>query len=109
MIHDAPFPRELIHQIHRALSPDGVWLCSDIRSFPSFGENLENNPSAQIMYGFSLLVCLSSAMSQPGAEGLGTLGFNEPVARQMAKECGFRRFRTLEYETAVNSYYDIRP
>ena len=109
VVHDAPFPQALISEIYKSLKADGVWLCSDIRSFPTFKENLKSNPHAALMYGFSLLVCMSSAMSEQGGAGLGTLGFNEEVARRMSANAGFRSFEKLEYENAVNSYYQIRP
>lgn len=109
VVHDVPFPAQLIADIRGAIQPDGRWLCSDIRSFPTFAENLADNPNAYLMYGFSLLVCMSSAMSTENGAGLGTLGFNEQVARTMATEAGFSRFRKLEYENATNSYYEIRP
>ena len=109
VIHDVPFPNDLISNIRSALKPDGIWLCSDIRSFSQFKDNLSDNPGASLMYGFSLLVCMSSAMSVEGGAGLGTLGFNAEVARQMTKDAGFGSFRELEYQNAVNSYYEIRP
>lgn len=108
VVHDLPFPDRMIQDIKMALSHDGTWLCSDIRSFATFSDNLKSNPSAPLMYGFSLLICMSSAMSQEGGAGLGTLGFNEKVAQQMTLEAGFTKFRKLEYENATNSYYEIR-
>ncbi|MCY4128034.1 MAG: class I SAM-dependent methyltransferase [Gammaproteobacteria bacterium] len=109
VVHDTPFPDRLIAEIYAALRPDGTWLCSDIRSFPNFAKNLAENPSAPLMYGFSVMVCMSSAMSEPGGAGLGTLGFNSEVAQDMTAAAGFTRFRKLEYENAINSYYEIRP
>lgn len=108
VVHDAPFPQDLIGSIYGALSREGTWLCSDIRSFPTFAENLESNPSTALMYGFSLMVCMSSAMSVPGGAGLGTLGFNEVVAESMVRKAGFTHFEKLEYENAMNSYYEIK-
>ena len=109
VVHDVPFPQKMIEDVFAALEQNGTWLCSDIRSFPNFEENLRENPSASLLYGFSVLVCMSSAMSEPGGAGLGTLGFNEQVAQSMTSKAGFSRFRKLEFETAVNSYYEIRP
>ena len=109
VVHDTPFPDRLIDDIYAALKSDGWWLCSDIRSFATFSENLESNPHAPLMYGFSLMVCMNSAMSEEGGAGLGTLGFNEQVAREMSQVAGFTQFRKLDYETSVNSYYEIRP
>ena len=34
------------------------------------------NPMLAMMYGFSVSSCMSSALSEPGGVGLGTLGLN---------------------------------
>ncbi|MEC9251547.1 MAG: class I SAM-dependent methyltransferase [Pseudomonadota bacterium] len=109
VVHDAPYPERLIADVYGCLKADGTWLCSDIRSLPTFAENLTENPSAGLFYGFSLMICMSSSMSTPDGAGLGTLGFNEQVARDMTETAGFSRFERLEFGTAVNSYYEIRP
>ena len=109
VIHDAPFPGRLIADIRAALNGEGLWLCEDIRSFPSFEQNLNQHPLAPLLYGFSVLVCMSSGLSAPGGAGLGTLGFNEPVAREMTEAAGFKNFLRLDYDNPFNSYYVIRP
>ena len=109
VVHDVPFPDVLIADIYAALDRNGTWLCSDIRSFPKFADNVTDNPSAALLYGFSVMVCMSSALSEPGGMGLGTLGFNIDVAKEMTEEAGFTRFRKLAYESSINSYYEIRP
>jgi hypothetical protein len=63
---------------------------------------------AGLMYGFSLMVCMSSGLSTPDGAGLGTLGFNEVVARGMTSAAGFTRFRRLDYDNPMNNYYEIR-
>jgi len=55
------------------------------------------------------MICMSSSMSTPDGAGLGTLGFNEQVARDMTETAGFSRFERLDFGTSVNSYYEIRP
>ena len=109
VIHDTPYPAQMIDAIYAALKPNGVWLCSDIKSFPTFEENLMDNPSAALFYGFSLMVCMSSSMSTPDGAGLGTLGFNEKVARTMTQSAGFTRFENMEIDKGINNYYQIRP
>ena len=52
---------------------------------------------------------MSSAMSEPNSEGLGTLGFTEPVAREMVQKAGFTRFKRLEVNNLANAYYEVRP
>lgn len=109
VVHDTTHPADLLRAIRRALKEDGAWLCSDIRSFPTFEQNLAEHPLASLLYGFSVTVCMSASLSTPDGAGLGTLGFNEEVARSMATEAGFTRFTTLDYGNAINSFYDIRP
>jgi hypothetical protein len=55
-----------------------------------------------------VLSCMSSALSEPGGAGLGTLGLPESRARQMAAAAGLDRFRTLPVEHAVNAFYEVR-
>ena len=61
--------------IRKAIKHDGTWLIADVHGQPTFEQNLNDNPLAPVMYGFSVLCCMSSALSEPGGLGLGTLGF----------------------------------
>lgn len=108
-LHDMAHPDSVIRAIRKALKPDGTWLIADINCLPTFEENLAANPFAHMWYGFSVLCCMSSALSEPGGAGLGTLGFTEPVARKMAADAGFTRFRRLDVNNPVNAYYEVRP
>jgi 2-polyprenyl-3-methyl-5-hydroxy-6-metoxy-1,4-benzoquinol methylase len=108
-IHDMTHPAAVMRAIRKALKPDGTWLIADINAKPTFEENLADNPMAAMMYGFSVLTCMSSALSHPEGAGLGTLGFSEPVARQMTAEAGFTRFVRHDFDNPVNAYYEVRP
>ena len=107
-IHDMTHPQEMIGAIDDALAPDGTWLLVDIKGRETFAENVEKNPMASLMYGISVLSCMSSALSEPGGAGLGTLGLPASKAEEMASEAGFSRFRRLDIDHSVNSFYDIR-
>jgi SAM-dependent methyltransferase len=107
-MHDMTRPAEVITAIRRAIKPDGTWLIKDIRSRPSFRENLRN-PLLALFYGFSVSACMASALSEPGGAGLGTLGFNPEVARKMTAAAGFTRFRVLDFDDPANLYYEVRP
>ena len=109
VVHDTPYPDQLIASIRASLVEDGIWLCSDLRSYPTFEQNLAEHPGAASLYGASVMICMSSSLSMPDGAGLGTLGFNEVVAREMSAAAGFTRFRTMEYKNPMNSYYEIRP
>jgi 2-polyprenyl-3-methyl-5-hydroxy-6-metoxy-1,4-benzoquinol methylase len=108
-IHDMTDPQGMIHAIGEALAPDGTWLLVDIKGRETFAENVEKNPMASLMYGISVLSCMSSALSEPGGAGLGTLGLPESRAREMAAAAGLSRFRTLGIDHSVNAFYEIRP
>ncbi|MCZ6503680.1 MAG: class I SAM-dependent methyltransferase [Gammaproteobacteria bacterium] len=107
-IHDMTRPAEVISTIRRSLKNEGTWLIKDIRSHPDFKENLRN-PFLAMFYGFSVSACMSSALSEPGGAGLGTLGFNPAVARKMVTEGGFTRFLEHDFEDPSNLYYEARP
>jgi hypothetical protein len=99
----------MIHTIRKALKPDGTWFVADVKSLPTFEENLAKNPMTTLLYAFSVMGCMSSALSEPGGAGLGTLGFNESVARKMTAEAGFTRFKRHDFENPLNAYYEVRP
>lgn len=107
-IHDMTHPFEMIRAIRKALKPDGTWFIADVKSLPTFEENLEKNPMTTLLYAFSVMGCMSSALSEPGGAGLGTLGFNEAVARKATVEAGFSRFKRHDFENPLNAYYEVR-
>ncbi len=108
-IHDMTRPFEMIHTIRKAIKPDGTWFIADVKSLPTFEENLEKNPMTTLLYAFSVMGCMSSALSESGGAGLGTLGFNEAVARQTTAGAGFTRFVRHDFENPLNAYYEVRP
>jgi len=108
-LHDMAHPDAVMAQLRRAVAEDGVWLIADIKAYPSFEENVERNPMAAMMYGFSVLSCMSSALSEEGGAGLGTLGLHEERAREMTAAAGFRHFARLDIDHPVNAFYEARP
>jgi 2-polyprenyl-3-methyl-5-hydroxy-6-metoxy-1,4-benzoquinol methylase len=108
-IHDMTHPTQVIGAIRKAIKDDGTYLIADIKGFPTYEENLEENPMVALMYGFSVLSCMSSATSEPDGEGLGTLGFHEAVAREITSKAGFTRFTAHDFGNPLNSYYEVRP
>ena len=108
-IHDMTDPVGMMETIRSAIKDDGVWLLVDIKGRDSFAENIEKNPMAPMMYGVSVMSCMSSALSEPGGAGLGTLGLPESLARTMTADAGFTRFRRLAIDHPVNAFYEVRP
>jgi 2-polyprenyl-3-methyl-5-hydroxy-6-metoxy-1,4-benzoquinol methylase len=108
-IHDMTDPAGMMRTIRAALRDDGTWLLVDIKALDTFAENAARNPMAPLMYGISVLSCMSSALSEPGGAGLGTLGLSAGRAEAMARDAGFTRFRRLPVDHAINAFYEVRP
>jgi 2-polyprenyl-3-methyl-5-hydroxy-6-metoxy-1,4-benzoquinol methylase len=108
-LHDMTHPADVIRRIRRALRDDGTWFVADIKAHPTYEENVARNPMAAMMYGTSVLTCMSSALSAPGGAGLGTLGLHADLARKMAEEAGFTHFEPLDLGHPVNAFYVVRP
>ncbi len=108
-IHDMTDPQSMMAAIRGAVADDGTWLLVDIKALDTFTENAAKNPMASLMYGISVMSCMSSALSEPGGAGLGTLGLPPSRAEAMARDAGFTRFRKLPVDHAINAFYEVRP
>jgi ubiquinone/menaquinone biosynthesis C-methylase UbiE len=108
-LHDMAHPERVMRAVRQSLRPDGVFLICDIKARDSFDENVRRNPMAAMMYGTSVLSCMSSALSEADGLGLGTLGFPESLARKMCAEAGFSRFEPIDFGHPVNAFYVVRP
>jgi 2-polyprenyl-3-methyl-5-hydroxy-6-metoxy-1,4-benzoquinol methylase len=106
-LHDMTRPEETMAAIRRAIRPDGTWLVKDIRCTPEPRDNLKN-PVAAMLYGFSVASCMSSAMSEPGGAGLGTLGLDPDRLSRMTAAAGFGTCRLHDFGEPANLYYEIR-
>ena len=99
----------VMRRIRAAIAPEGVWLIAAIKAKESYEANVAKNPMAALMYGTSVLTCMSSALSHAGGLGLGTLGFHEGLAREMTEAAGFTQFEPLDLGHPVNAFYVVRP
>ena len=108
VLHDLPRPHDAMAAAGRNLADDGWWLVADIKG----RGNLESNrkiPVLPYMYAMSVFYCMSSALSEPGGEGLGTLGLHPARLEEMVRSEGFTRFTRHEVESdPTNWYYEIR-
>jgi SAM-dependent methyltransferase len=107
-LHDMTRPADTIAAIRRTIRDDGTWLIKDIRCDDSWETN-RRNPMLALLFGFSVSTCMSSALSEPGGAGLGTLGFTTQVAERMVRAAGFSRFTVHDFEDPANLYYEVRP
>jgi 2-polyprenyl-3-methyl-5-hydroxy-6-metoxy-1,4-benzoquinol methylase len=107
-LHDMTRPADAVAAVRRAISDDGTWLVKDIRCSPDWQAN-RGNPMLAMMYGASITACMSSALSEPGGAGLGTLGLDPVRLERMVRDADFRSFAVHDFEDPANLYYEIRP
>jgi ubiquinone/menaquinone biosynthesis C-methylase UbiE len=104
-LHDMGDPAAAARHIRRALGADGTWLIVEPMAGDTVQDNL--NPVGRVYYGFSTLLCLPNALSQPGGATLGAQA-GEAAIRDVVLGAGFGRFRRVA-ETPFNVVYEARP
>jgi SAM-dependent methyltransferase len=107
-LHDMTRPDAAAAAIRRALTEDGTWLVKEIRCDDTWAGN-RRNPMLAMFLGFSVATCMSSALSEPGGAGLGTIGLPPRALERLVREAGFTRFQVHDFEDPANLYYEIRP
>jgi 2-polyprenyl-3-methyl-5-hydroxy-6-metoxy-1,4-benzoquinol methylase len=104
VLHDAVDPQRLLTAIHEALTPGGVHVCLEINCADRAEDNV--GPIATLLYGFSLLYCMTTSLAHGGA-GLGTLGLPAARLRGLAARAGFGRVRHVEMDNPFNNLYEL--
>jgi 2-polyprenyl-3-methyl-5-hydroxy-6-metoxy-1,4-benzoquinol methylase len=107
-LHDMTRPDAAASAIRRVIEPDGTWLVKEIRCDDTWAGN-RRNPMLAMFLGFSVASCMSSALSEPGGAGLGTIGLPPRALERLVHEAGFTRFRVHDFEDPANLYYEVRP
>ena len=107
-LHDMTHPHEAAAAIRRAIKPDGTWFIADINGGADFEENLAKRPLSALFYAISVMSCMSSALSEEGGAGYGTLGLPEAEMQKLVQGAGFSRFRRVDLTHPVNAFYEAR-
>ncbi len=107
-LHDMTRPAAAAAAVRRAIAEDGTWLVKEVRCADTWGGN-RRNPMLAMFLGFSIATCMSSALSEPGGAGLGTIGLPPGALKQLTAGAGFTRFTVHDFEDPANLYYEVRP
>ncbi len=97
-------PERLMTAIHDALTPGGVHVSLEANCADRAEDNV--GPIAALLYGFSLLYCMTTSLAHGGA-GLGTLGLPAARLQTLAGRAGFARVRRVEMDNPFNSLYEL--
>lgn len=92
-IHDQADPARVLRNARRALKDDGIFVMIDIKASSHLEDNCAN-PLAPMLYGISVLHCMTVSLAYDGA-GLGTV-WGEQVACAMVREAGFSSVEVQE-------------
>ena len=105
VVHDAIDPAGLVAGIRRSLADGGSYLWLEINCADDPADN--TGPVAAVMYGFSVLYCMTTSLAQGGA-GLGTCGCPPAVVDELGRAAGFDSIRELEIGDPFNRLYELR-
>jgi len=106
-IHDQADPAKVLGNARRSLHDDGVFVMVDIKASSHLEDNCAN-PLAPMLYGVSVLHCMTVSLAYEGV-GLGTV-WGEQVACQMVRDAGFTTVEVREIpQDLFNILYICRP
>ena len=103
-VHDLPDPVSVLAGALRLVRDDGMVLVMDERVPEEFTGR--GDPVEQLMYGFSLLVCLPDGMSHEGSVGTGTV-MRPATLRGYAQQAGFADLEVLPIEHDTFRFYRL--
>jgi SAM-dependent methyltransferase len=106
VVHDAVDPDALVAGIRRSLTDDGAYLMLEINCADEHADN--RGPLATVLYGFSILYCMTTSLAHGGA-GLGTCGCPPAVVEKIGHGAGFGTVREVPIEDPFNRLYELRP
>ena len=104
VVHDLVDPLGALQRLRRILAPGGTYLMVE----PKVSDRLEENqhPFAVMMYGMSVLHCLTQSLAHDGA-GLGAC-WGEAKARALVHAAGFSHFEPLNIRSPVQAFYEVK-
>lgn len=106
-VHDMAQPVPVLAAARAALAPGGVMIVVDEAVADEF--TAPGDETEQLMYGFSLLVCLPDGRSHTPSEATGTV-MRRSILESYARRAGFAAVDVLPIEGfAAFRFYALRP
>lgn len=104
-IHDLPDPVAVLRTMRSLARPGAIVMVMDERVAEEF-TGASGDMVEQLMYGFSLFVCLPDSKSTPGSRATGTV-MRPEVLRGYAIEAGFADITVLPIENDLWRFYQL--
>jgi SAM-dependent methyltransferase len=104
VLHDMIDPQEALHQISKSLDPEGIFLLLDFSASDKPEEN--KGPFSTILYGFSLMYCMTTSMANDGL-ALGTAGLTMSKLREFCFNADMYNIEELPVSDEFNTLYRI--
>lgn len=104
-LHDMSQPTAVLDSLRRALTTDGSVVIADERVAESFvapGDEVE-----RMMYGWSIVHCLPSALAEQPSAAIGT-AIRPDTVRACAEGAGYNRFEILPIENDLFRFYRLQ-
>ena len=105
VVHDSLDPAGLVAGIRRSLHDGGTYLMLEMNCADDPADN--TGPIATLLYGFSVLYCMTTSLAQGGA-GLGTCGCPPAVVEKLGRDGGFEAIRELPIGDPFNRLYELK-
>jgi SAM-dependent methyltransferase len=106
VVHDAVDPDALVAGIRHSLADDGTYLMLEMNCADEHADN--RGPLATVLYGFSLLYCMTTSLAHGGA-GLGTCGCPPAVVERIGHHADFGTVHEVPIGDPFNRLYELRP
>ncbi len=105
-VHDQAQPLNVLKGIHRALTPNGVYLMQDISGSSHLYHDIQH-PIGTFLYTISTMHCMTVSLAQ-GGEGLGAM-WGEAKTHAYLREAGFHFIETNRLAHDIqNNWYVVR-
>lgn len=105
-LHDMAHPLQALQAARRLVADDGCVLLLEPRAAERF--TAPADPVERFLYACSLLHCLPTAMSDPGAQPTGTV-LRPPALRALAVRAGFAAMHVLPPGSRFHRLYRLNP
>ncbi|KAJ8029389.1 2-methoxy-6-polyprenyl-1,4-benzoquinol methylase, mitochondrial [Holothuria leucospilota] len=103
-LHDQAYPDKVLREVYRVLSPGGIYLALEPKSYTKVKDNLEKLEGIAILYTLSLMHCMPTSLFFEGGMGLGA-AWGREKAVEMITEAGLEVDQAALNEKGIGQHF----